>query len=54
MQSCTESSCSVNKQIDTTFIYKAINLCTIIKLCINNLDYLKYLYKNIKIFVFIF
>jgi len=31
------------------FIYKTINLCIAMKLCINHLEYLKYLYKKIEI-----
>jgi len=36
------------------FIYRSINHCIVIKLCINYFKYLKYLYKKIKIFVITF
>jgi len=44
--------CSVNKQI--LFIYRTTNLRIVMKLDINQLEYLKYLYKKFEIFIVIF
>jgi len=43
--------CSLNKQ--TLFIYRTTNRI-VMKLDINQLEYLKYLYKKIEIFIVIF
>jgi len=45
-----EISCSVNIQRNEFYLI-TINLCIAMKLYINHLEYLKYLYKRIEIFI---